>query len=139
MCLACDAEAVKICEVFGKWLLYKSTVDHEDWAKDSYGLLIVNDPEFVWKGEIVPDPYAGLIDEECDQKDKEDPIGMKEKSKRFDDAVIAFRDCISMDSHWMKHSYNLINSAKEAGYDPDNYNFERWFINFLSKKIVFQK
>ena len=96
MCLQCNTVAVKICEVFGGWHLFKATVDHEDWAKDSYGLLTQNDPDFVWEGEIVPDPYAGLTDEECDQKEKEDPIGMQEKDVRFIKAVEAFRDCNCM-------------------------------------------
>lgn len=138
MCLQCDTEAVKICDVFGGWSLWKSTVNHKHWAKDSYGLLTMNDPDFVWAGEIIPDPYAGLTDEECDQKDKEDPIGMLAKSERFIKAFEAFRNCIIMDGNWMVHSYKLINAAKEAGYDADGYDFHSWFINFLSKKVTFQ-
>lgn len=139
MCLQCTTEAVKICDVFGKWSLWKATVDDTDWAKDSYGLLTVDDPDFVWSGEIVPDPYAGLTDEESDQKEKEDPIGMQEKDARFSKAVEAFRDCNSMNQNWMMYSYHLINAAKEAGYDPENdFNFAAWFINFLAKKITFQ-
>lgn len=138
MCLQCDTAAVQICEVFGGWYLFKATINHEDWAKDSYGLVTQNDPDFVWAGEIVHDPYAGLTDDESDQKDKEDPIGMKEKFNSFIKAVEAFRNCDVLDNNWMIHGYKLINAAKEAGYDADGYNFHSWFINFLSKKITFQ-
>ena len=133
MCAQCNTEAVHICDVFGEWALYKATKTDEDWEEGAYGLLTVNDPDFMWKGILVPDPFVGLTDKEINNANEQ----MIHQHNDHMDCVKDFQGCILNKTNWMNSLYNLIDSAKEAGYDPATKRFESWFIGYLGKKITF--
>ncbi len=131
--MQCNTEAVHICDVFGEWALYKATKTDGDWEAGAYGLITSNDPDFIWKGNLVPDPFVCMTDNEIKFADEQ----MIHQHNDHIDCVKEFQNCIISKSNWMNTSYDLIACAKEVGYDPATKRFASWFIGYLGKKITF--
>jgi hypothetical protein len=66
MCLQCNSLPVHIGEPFPEWALARARAHDEDCPIGWWGLLRINDPDFVWELTPTPSPTWGLSEDQTD-------------------------------------------------------------------------
>jgi hypothetical protein len=104
MCLQCNCDAISYGEVLPGWALMRARKDDygdsPEWKTGEWGLVRINDPDYIWSGDLLKNPMLDWTDDQIDSCE--------------DDAVIAaenkFVDC------WLNLHDNLVGNA-ECGYE----------------------
>lgn len=120
MCLQCIAEAELIIEKVLKgdkysYSLMRSTKDNEEWPKGWYGLVICNDPQFIFDAEILKD----------------------DDSDNFHQASTKLEEGIITTSNYSTTIARLYDDAKLNGYDKEQHgnHISSWLLNHLASKM----
>lgn len=136
MCLQCLTES----EMFGKkgdwevlpgWFLVRATKDYmDDWKAGEYGLVIMNDPECVWSGQIYKEPHADKKDEELTKEEREEwYLWHKE----------VFNLLEALNTICLDKSIRLVESMKAVGLDilekPNGILMAEWLMNHFAEWI----
>jgi hypothetical protein len=129
MCEQCLAETKTFGEVIPHWWLVQATKEGWQMKPGDYGLVYMNDPDFIWPKELVPitDPTFGLSDEEEEAMD----AGANGKWNEFIERV----DKID-GNFWCEPAtgYSLVNAAKEAGYDEEKHGYR--LLSWLTHQMA---
>lgn len=121
MCLQCIVDSKVVIESLfpntpnGKYsyqLQVNDSIENEEWPKGWYGVVLCNDPEFV---------FPGPLEEENDDN-------WLDISERGLDMVD--RNILSMRRAWQ-----IVDSAISAGYNPKEEPFESWLIDYCAKRL----
>ena len=127
MCNTCLVKAYEICELFPGWFLVRATKDVVDddeieWHAGELGLLRMNDPDIIFDFEPIKDPTFYMSPEE-EEKYYE---YHSEEANKIDQKILDMADRdILLDP---VTGYELITSAKEAGFKFGEYNFAFWLF-----------
>ena len=137
MCEQCIADTVLIGgekEVLPGWFLVKAQKDGHSMKAGNYGLVVCNDPSFIFNIEPAVDPLDGMSDEQIEALDKNDVLW--ELSKVWSQKAYDFTNNIEL-TYYMMSVYELVSAGIKAGYNEevDGYNFENWLFNHLGKFI----
>lgn len=127
MCLQCLTKARSVKKnVIPGYTLMRSTVDHKDWHAGDYGLVVCNDPDFVFKGKPTPDPSRGKnLD-----KDKK----AFERWKKWSSQVEAVMENFLCPP---ERGYRLYKACLKTGYRPhrDGYNMLYWLWDYMGRQL----
>lgn len=109
------------------WCLIQATKDGHIMKVGDWGLLQINNPDFVWEVEPISDPTFDMDDdaEEAALKDPE----IKKKSDLYFERLILFQDALfgCAISGW-----RLVNAAITTGYDKNELgSFASWLFHQL--------
>jgi hypothetical protein len=130
MCEQCVAKTETFLDPIPNWWLVRATDDGHVMKKGEWGLVQCNDPDFVWTVTPKVDPLSGLSEEEINELSNDDPAW-----KDFEDWSEKSRIFLSELQQNFVHDvsvyWNLIEAAREKGYDPDKDVFAFWFFNYL--------
>lgn len=136
MCEQCCAKTETFLEPFPRWWLVRATKDGNIMRKGQWGLVHRNDPDFIWSVEPKLEPLTELSDEEINALPKD--------SKLWDDFnnwvadVETFRK--SLEHHVsLEASWELIESARKAGYESEKSDFCTWLFNYLAEYLKGKK
>lgn len=126
MCLQCTVEA-KVVKEFGRWTLMISNNDESsEWPKGWLGLVITNDPHFVFPISFTKDPYENKDDDYIESSTKEEWETFErhiEDAKNLDEKL----QCSPNVGHL------LISEMKKCGYDEEKEHIEFWLTNRFSE------
>lgn len=132
MCEQCvtNAETV-LAEALPGYALMRARVGSSAWPEGWYGLVVRNDPEFVFQGPLLKDPLAGFSDEEINACSAE----LEEASTVFSAAAQGLQD--SMSSLPALTGYELISACVQVGYDikRDGTETAYWLMHHLSTAV----
>lgn len=133
MCLQCVTEAKFHGDPLPGWALYRATKDSPTWHIGDWGLLRCNDPDFVWAGEFVADPYAGMSDDEIEAASED----VAKEFERHIDAAVAFENATTYGNHPYV-SYLLVDAAMKAGYAPATHGtrFAAWLVDHVARHLA---
>lgn len=107
MCLQCITEARTVSEDFlPGYFLMVSTKNHPDWEEGKYGLIIMNDPSFVFS---IPEKNNCTA---CD----------------------LLRDELN-EYTTVESGYDLVRAARKVGYRPDRHGFLSGFLVKRMQKL----
>lgn len=107
MCLQCVAEAELVLqEVIPGYQFYVSQKENEEWPKGYYGVIVRNDPDFIFPCDF----------SKSEEKHSELPKGAFEAENWF-----------YMDPY---RGHRFVEACKQAGYDKeeDGWNVSLWFL-----------
>lgn len=140
MCRSCNAGTVNYGEIFDDWYIVKATKDdHIDGGMKAgqWGLVIRNDPSFVWEFPPEPEPHLPE-DDEREEADQGDASKFTAEDEAWH-VWLEHADAISpfySDDRDMRVTYKLVAAAVEKGYDPEEHGaFEYWLYDFAGKFI----
>lgn len=133
MCLQCTTEAVIVYrEILPEWVLMRATKDTDKWKAGEYGLVYMNDPDFIWSGEPIEDQTADMTDDEINVLTDDDSRWIS-SNNHFDfvDSIEGKFVCDPM------KGYRLIRACMAAGYDPHDHGYRvvSWLVNHIAKKL----
>lgn len=122
MCLQCITKAKLISKkpILPGFYLVQGTVGCSEWPKGYYGLVEYNDPAFIWKEKMVPEPRK--------LNDKEKWLDMVESIE--DQFLCSGNDILEF--------YRLVKACKEKGYDEKKHGYSvmGWIVNYIGKKLI---
>lgn len=132
MCLQCAVNAVSYGEVLPGWYLARATNDRapEEWPKDHWGLIRINDPDFVWESTPTVDPYHGMTDNEINSAAAAD-ISCRDDKYHAD--VNMFEEALVCDP---ETGYKLVEAAKAAGWDSWRHGRFAWWLFHRMGRII---
>lgn len=120
MCLQCVVESEIIIEgILPGYFLSQSTKDgDEEWPKGRYGIVKINDPEFVFPADPVKEPAE-----------------QEAFFKWMNEVVYPANDAIMMRLQPLD-IYNLIQAAIKVGYSPEvDGDFAAWLVNYVAVQL----
>ena len=129
MCEQCPplADTQSYGEVLEGWRLIRARKQGHLLKPDDWGLVQMNDPDFVWTVTPEVDPQSGLTDEQinaCSKEEHDQWWAWMEKADEFE---------IALESDPMT-GYELILAAMKKGYNPDVYGrFAYWLFDHLGQ------
>jgi hypothetical protein len=129
MCEQCMAETKCYGEVMPHWWLVQATKEGWMMKPGDFGLVYINDPDFVWSPDFMP-----MIDPTFDLTDEQQDVMTEEQNKEWD----VFYDRVTeIEKHFdcePTTGYNLVSAAKEAGYDEDKHGWR--FLAWLTHQMA---
>jgi hypothetical protein len=114
----------------------KSTVNHPDWPKGWYGLVRWNDPDYIWEGKPVIDPFEDLTDKQINALS--DKSRIVKKNRYFFSLVEKIEPQFEASPEL---GYTLYSACKKAGYDEKKHGYRLipWLVHHMAKKMKKQK
>jgi hypothetical protein len=137
MCLQCTAEARILLEhAIPGYALMVATKDTEEWHTGQYGLVHINDPDFIWTGDPLIDPTEEVSDEEWDALSNDDP--RRFAFDRLVDLVESMKPCFKTDP---MTGFSFIQACMQDGYTPALHGrvVLYWFIDHIARKLEANK
>lgn len=133
MCESCLAKtSLWEPQVLNGWYLIRTTQDGSWMKAGEFGLVVKNDPTFVFSEFPTPDPYENLTDEKIDKLDKP-------KHEAFDqwtEAVGRFAAQISREANF-NDVHDLIEACEQSGYDRRaDGDLYFWLFNCLARFLA---
>lgn len=127
MCEQCCADTETIGDVLPGISLVRARKQGSKMKPGDWGLVEGNDPFFIWSGEIVPDPFENLTDDEINACTDE----QEAEFDRWGDAYEPFRfmECDP------RIGYEMISEAIELGYDPKEGSVNYWLWCRMAKLV----
>ncbi len=132
MCEQCVTNAETVLdEAIPGYTLMRARVGSPAWPEGWYGLVQQNDPDFVFPGPLLKDPFAGLSDDEINASDET----LVEASGVFSAAAQGLQDSLS--SLPALSGYELITACIQVGYDikRDGTQTGYWLMHHLSDSV----
>ncbi|HEX2697081.1 MAG TPA: hypothetical protein VHM28_05185 [Anaerolineales bacterium] len=113
-----------------------ATKDADGWLKGQYGLVRINDPDFVWSGELMLNPWFQLSDAEIDSL----PPGDRRISD-FDRYVDMIDEIEPSFEVGPMYGYWLVSACIEDGYDSKLHGKRVvfWLIHHIAEKLSKEK
>lgn len=135
MCLQCNSLPVYFGEPLPGWTLVRARAHDEDWPIGWWGLLRINDPDFVWEMTPVATPTFGMSEkQEDDFLDRAQWGGVSQTEADADGwlewpAGRAFVDAfVSTDP---ETGYELVAAGIKMGFVPGKWHFAVWLFEYL--------
>ena len=132
MCEQCSAATVNYVgkdgnQVLPGYFLVRATKDGREMKNGDWGLVVCNDPDFIWSITPVCDPDDGLTDEQIDALPDD-----KMRYRAWEKANRKLKK--SLDSASFDSSIRLGNAMRDVGYVPDNDGIASWWLcNYIAK------
>jgi hypothetical protein len=123
------AETKTYGEVLPCWWLVQATKDGHEMKAGDYGLVVCNDPDYIWSGTPRKDPSFGMTDEEFDNMS--DDVGREWDD--FMDYVDELRKHFNSDP---MTGYSLVTAAKEAGWDRETHGFLLVWLSHRMAEVI---
>jgi hypothetical protein len=130
MCEQCLVKPLVWRNVLDGWSLIQATVDGSYMKAGQWGLVEINDPTFVWDFRPIPDPTAGMSEDE----EEEFYETQTEAVERLIAHEREFRDVLlcSPVTGW-----SLINACISSGFSPREHGLvDHWLLNHLGHHIL---
>ena len=134
MCLQCLTKAVTVKkDILPGYILKKARLDYvgqgnsPSWLKGQFGLIKMNNPDFVWTNPGV-NPIDGLTDRQINSIEESKWKRAVEWMKKVEIIEKNFKDEPMI-------CYEFIRACKKAGYRPARHglNAVMWFVNHCAK------
>jgi len=106
----------------GPYWLVQAQKGCEGWPKGWYGLVQMNDPDFIWEGEPIPEPLFRKKDEKA----------WKNWWKMLEKIECNLGPIVG---------YQLVASCMQAGYRPEKHGYRViwWLMNRIGRMLEKQK
>ena len=134
MCEQCAAATVTFVSpdnenVLPGYSLVRATIDGNQMKKYDWGLVVCNDPDYIWTITPVCDPHDGLSDEQIDaMPDCFD----NDNYKDFEKAALHLRT--KLDAGDFDNAIRLGEAMKKAGYNYEEDGTGCWWLcNHIAK------
>ena len=131
MCEQCSAKTYSFGEVLPGWSLVRATRDGLWMKADDWGLVRMNDPDFVWSTVLVPAPHEAN-DAHLDVLMKDPTVKAQD-----DDFMAAY---LNFDEAMRKGCYpttgwELVHACRESGYDKERSgaNVLMWLADHIGR------
>ena len=139
MCLQCLTKSkVIVKEILPGYCLQKATVGHAEWPKGYYGLVRINDPDFIWKGEPLEDPLYNMPDSEVDALPNKSLL-LKKNREYFDRVEQIEKHLVTSMGERLDimAMYALVKACKKIGYKEKvhGYRVVAWLSHHMALKI----
>jgi hypothetical protein len=111
------------------WHLMRARKSGSGILAGQWGLVRVNDPDFVWHDTPTPDPFDGLTDEQINDASEE----LKEADRDFGNGAVAFGSTLKVDP---EVGYDLVVAAEAVGFDrEEDGSISFWLFDYLGRWI----
>lgn len=138
MCEQCLAKTMLWKNVLPGWHLVRATQEGSYMQEGDWGLVICNNPSFVFRTRPIKDPFAGMTNEEINNINRDK---FSSELSLFESKVNAFAQELfeSQDPIYASNNYiRLYEAMKKAGYDMEIHGrAETWLAckiaDFLDK------
>ena len=140
MCQQCLSLPVYFGEPLPGWTLARARAHDEDWPIGWWGLLRINDPDFIWELTPTPSPTWGMSDDEEEKYWERAEWGGVPQSDAdrvnwYDwPAGEAFREAFA--SARPETGYALIAAAITVGFPYDEMSFAPWLLDYLGQYLL---
>ena len=133
MCMQCVTRSVLYGEIFPDWYLVRATQGDlmgpnktSVWNKGEFGLVQVNDPDYIFGTIPMKDPFYDWTDEQINSASPE----FCALSDCFMDSAIELEESLQSNP---ETGWRLINAAIQVGYNPkEDGRFSFWFLHYLA-------
>jgi len=127
MCEQCSAKAILMNdgkEVLPDFFLVLATQDGNAMKTGDYGLVICNDPSFIFSMKPEVDPAPEDEDADLDDSFFEWLEKTKDFGKQFSDSMSQLKD-----------AHKLVSACYTVGYTDECGSFDQWLFNYLAKFV----
>lgn len=129
MCEQCSAATKTYGEVVPHWWLIQATKDGNMMKTNDFGLVWINDPDYVWPGDLVPskDPAYEFTDEQFDNM-------TTEEGDKWEDWL---ENVEKLEKHFKSDpgtGFDLVTACNDAGYDPEKHGYR--LMSWLSHRMA---
>lgn len=129
MCEQCCASTICIGELVPGWFLVLATKDGAVMKAGNYGLLRINDPDFIFTVKPVKDKFYHLSDEEINHLPLVDFLS---NTRKLGEVHYSIYDSLKCSP---EIGYKLYCSCIKTGYKEDDDTLEYWLINKMGQMI----
>ncbi len=126
MCMQCIVNPLYWYDVLPGWTLIRARrKDDGEMNVGDWGLVTINDPDFIWKSTPKMDPKFEMTEEEEDKFWDQNP---DYDSMLPDDFLDAF------DNSSVMTSWELVDAAIKAGYNQEKHgcDVKNWLFHYLA-------
>jgi len=138
MCEQCQARAVtyvgpKKKNVLPNYFLVRATKNGSKMKEGDWGLVRINDPDYIWSITPLLDPDDGLSDEEIISPFKDNNYKEDSNYKEFYKAVSNIEK--SLNSGSFDKAIQLGEAMKKSGYNPHKHGYRSafWLCDHIAK------
>jgi len=124
-----DGSLAEHDELLPGWALFQAKKPGGEMNAGDWGLVRVNDPEFVWRVDPVVDPLEGFSEDEQESMFEDPEIAASIDT--FVNTQDAFAAELMESVELITSAHALIESANKVGYTTESGSFEWWLCHRL--------
>lgn len=134
MCMQCSTNAVEVArDVIPGYTLYQATKGHRNWPVGWYGLVLCNDPEFVFSGPLNLNPEWNYPPGEAPEE-----VYGSIAFELFNEGLHMFKQELQKSGALtLSRMYPLLTAMDKGGYAEvaEHYTPEDWLYHRIGKAV----